>query len=207
MDEAFRLSYSHTLQTPSPDPLAFIADLEPVMPKPVTVLTIADAVAYELIRRSRTLNETDALRTATVIVHESLELGYDPLLVLAVIYVESYFDNYAISPVGAEGLMQIMPATGQWLAEQMGLGYTLAHTFDPTRNVRLGIRYLVRLENQFKGNTAFALTAYNRGPSATKYILRHHNGRLPKNIRDAYASKVLLRYRALRVLYGSLPIT
>lgn len=204
---ALRLRRPAVLQTPPPDPVAFVAELEPVMPKPVALLTVGDAVAHELLLQSHSLSEADALRTASVLVSESLAVGYDPLMVLALIYVESYFDHFAISPVGAEGLMQIMPETGQWMAQQMGLERTLGHTFDPTLNVRLGTRYLAQLQRQFGGNLECALTAYNRGPAATSYILHHYDGHLPEDIRDAYSTKVLKRYHELRAAYGALPVS
>ncbi len=204
---ALKLHRPVALQTTPPDPVRFLNELELVMPRPTVNLTVGDAVAQELIRQSHTLSEQDALRTAQAVVEESVAVGYDPLLVLALIYVESYYDHFAVSPVGAEGLMQIMPPTGEFMAAQMGLERTQGHTFDPVLNVRLGTRYLAQLQRQFGGSVELALTAYNRGPSNTYYLLRQFGGHLPESVRDVYAGKVLRRYSELRAAYGALPVT
>ena len=206
MAGALRLRRPAALLTTPADPVAFLSELDLVMPKPMALLTVGDAVAQELMLQSHSLSEQDALRTASVLVSESIAVGYDPLLVLALIYVESDYDHFATSPVGAEGLMQIMPETGEWMARQMGLERNQGHTFDPVLNVRLGTRYLAQLQHQFGGNLESALTAYNRGPNATFYIL-HQYGHLPDDIRDFYATKVLKRYHDLRAAYGSLPLS
>jgi soluble lytic murein transglycosylase-like protein len=202
---AFRLRRPAVLQTTPPDPVRFLNELELVMPKPTVPLTVGDAVAQELMFQSHSLSERDALRTANALVEESSAVGYDPLLVLALIYVESDYNHFAISPVGAEGLMQIMPDTGEWMARQMGLERNQGHTFDPVLNVRLGTRYLAQLQRQFGGSLELALTAYNRGPSNTRYLLRRF-GRLPDSVHEVYAGKVLKRYRDLRASYGALPL-
>jgi soluble lytic murein transglycosylase len=204
---ALRLRHPAVLQTTPSDPVHFLSQLELVMPKPVLPLSVGDAVAKELMSQSRTLSEQDALRTAQALVEESMAVGYDPLLVLALIYVESYYDHFAVSPVGAEGLMQIMPPTGEFMAAQMGLERTQGHTFDPVLNVRLGTRYLALLRRQFGGSVELALTAYNRGPSNTYFLLRQFGGHLPEAVRDVYAGKVLRRYGELRAAYGALPVT
>ncbi len=202
----FGLGRFDALQTPPPDPVRFFADLELVMPKPTVPLTVGDVIASELMRESRFLSERDVLRTAQVVVEESLAVGYDPLLVLALIYVESDCDRFATSPVGAEGLMQIMPETGEWMARRMGLERKDGHTFDPILNVRLGTRYLAELQRQFGGDLTLALTAYNRGPANTRFILERY-GHLPEHVVEFYATKVIRRYQGLRGAYGSLPIS
>jgi hypothetical protein len=80
----------------------------------------------------------------------------EPRLVKAVMGVESRFNPKAVSPVGAAGLMQLMPATA------MDLGLTEEQRFDPDKNVEAGSRYLKQLENEF-GDKKVALAAYNWG--------------------------------------------
>lgn len=186
------------------DPDAFARSLELVMPRPVVLLTREDAVARELLTRSKTLTQSDALRTAHALCDEARRLNYDPLMFLAVIHVESRYDHFALSPVGAEGLMQLMPDTASWMASRGNLERKEGNTFDPVLNVRLGVRYLVQLDRQFHG-MEHALTAYNRGPGATMSIL-HNHGKLPTQIRDFYATKVLSHYKALKGQYGHLPL-
>lgn len=182
------------------DPRAFAAGLDVILPPPVVIRSRGDAVARELLNYARSLPSHDVMRTAQRMTEEAAAAGFDPLLFVAVIYVESYFDHLAISAVGAEGLMQLMPATAEWMAERVSLEWPDSHSFDPTLNVTLGIRYFDFLYGRF-GRLEDALTAYNRGPAATRYILSTY-GRLPHEIHDFYAGKVLDRYRGLLARYG-----
>ncbi len=86
--------------------------------------------------------------------------GLDPRLVLAVISAESAFDRTAVSPKGAQGLMQLMPDT----ASRFGV----ADAFDPQQNLRGGMTYLAWLLEQFAGDLHHALAAYNAGEKAVE---------------------------------------
>ena len=83
----------------------------------------------------------------------------DPLLVHSVIQVESNYNPYAVSPKGAQGLMQLMPPTAR------GLGVT--DSFDPRQNIEAGVRYLKYLQDMYKDDR-LALAAYNAGPAAVQ---------------------------------------
>ncbi len=85
--------------------------------------------------------------------------GLDAALVLAVIRVESAFDHAAESPAGAQGAMQVMPAT----QEELGL----LDPFDPRANVYAGAQYLMHLIHSF-GSVELALAAYNAGPASVE---------------------------------------
>jgi soluble lytic murein transglycosylase-like protein len=198
----FRLRQAQVL-SPDRDPIEFLSAFDRVPPRPVVVLNRDDAVAFELLRLTRTMAETDVLRTAKALCEEAGALGWDPLLFVAVIHIESFYDPYAVSPKGAEGLMQLMPHTAAWMAERLSLDRSDGHSFDPELNVRLGTRYLAMLAREF-GHMDRALTAYNRGPRATRHLLASH-GELPRDIRDFYASKVLRHYQQLRYKYANLP--
>jgi peptidoglycan lytic transglycosylase len=105
-------------------------------------------------------------RTAEAVVRESERNHIDVHLVLAVMHTESGFYNFARSPVGALGLMQIMPATGEMLAAEAGLDWSGPDAlFAPELNVRLGTRYLAILHARY-GTWQKALAAYNWGPAA-----------------------------------------
>ena len=114
-------------------------------------------------------DELDAL--AQTIVAEARRHELDSALVMAVMHVESRFNSFAVSPVGALGIMQIMPATGEELARKHGVRWMGQQTlFDPHVNVRLGVAYLKQLAVRYD-SVQVALAAYNWGPG-------HIDGRL-----------------------------
>ena len=79
---------------------------------------------------------------------------------------ESEFDPEVISPVGARGLMQLMPKTAKEMADKTGIVYSKDRLLsDPTYNVKLGIAYLDELSDRFDGNIILVSAAYNAGPT------------------------------------------
>jgi len=109
--------------------------------------------------------------------------GLDPELVRAVVAVESAFRPEAVSPKGAQGLMQLMPRT----AESLGVG----NAFDPAQNLDGGARLLGQLLTEYGGDITRALAAYNAGEGA----VRRHGGVPPYRETRAYVKKVLERYQ------------
>ena len=96
----------------------------------------------------------------------------DPALVAAVILVESKFNQSAASHRGASGLMQIMPDTGKWIAEEMGIkNFTPDQLNDVQTNIRMGTWYLAYLLKEYDGNTVLALAAYNAGRGHVDAVL------------------------------------
>ena len=92
------------------------------------------------------------------------ETKIDPALAASVILVESKFDERASSQPGAHGLMQVMPDTAQWIADEMGMtDYTPDKLSDVRTNIRLGTWYLAYLLKEYDGNQILALAAYNAG--------------------------------------------
>jgi soluble lytic murein transglycosylase len=103
---------------------------------------------------------------ATFINEESHRYGFNPELIMAVIFTESSFYNWSRSPKGAVGLMQIIPTTGKTLAETNNIvWHEKDPLLDPFINIKLGIHYLWELYLKF-GDLSIALTAYNYGPTA-----------------------------------------
>src|SRR5262245_50354847 len=117
-----------------------------------------------------------------MIVRTAREHGIHPDLAYAVAAVESSFDPQARSPKGALGLMQLMPET----AERFGV----QNPFDPSDNVRGGVRYLRYLLELFSGDVHLALAAYNAGENAVLAL-----GRVPPYQETrSYVAKVIRRF-------------
>ncbi len=95
----------------------------------------------------------------------SSRYNLDPLFTLSVIRQESLFEPDAGSYAGAQGLMQIMPATGEGIARQIGIpNYNVNMLLDPDINIRMGTYYLKQQLNNFSQNEIYCLGAYNGGP-------------------------------------------
>jgi len=114
----------------------------------------------------------------------SMRNGMDHRLVQAVIQVESNFQADAVSPAGAQGIMQIMPQT------QKDLG--LSSPFDYRLNIEAGVRYLRMQYDRFR-RLDLALAAYNAGPEAVE----KYGGIPPYAETRNYVHKVLSLYRRL----------
>ena len=108
--------------------------------------------------------------------------GIDPRIAFSLVNVESEFFHKAVSPVGALGLTQVMPATGR----MMQPGLERADLFDPETNLRLGFRFLREMISRYNGDVDLALHAYNRGPTVVDRILK--TGGDPAN---GYAAAIL----------------
>ncbi len=117
----------------------------------------------------------------------------DPLLIKAIIKTESNFNPRALSPHGAQGLMQLMPETARDLQ--------VDDPFDPYQNIYAGTRYFRRLLETYRGDIRLSLAAYNAGPGRVRPF--GSLPRIPETRR--YVRKVLRHYRAYR--RNSLPET
>lgn len=149
------------------------------------------AVIAQLAPLARQMGEAERTTLASALVAASREHGLPPAFVLAVIEVESRFDPYAVSPVGALGLMQVLPSTGAPVARRLGIAWRGPQTlFDPDANVRIGVAYLRELIDRYS-NVRAALAAYNWGPTEIDSRLRTGTV-LPatyvERVLDAYSS-------------------
>jgi len=123
-------------------------------------------------------------------VAEAARIGrLDPALLHAVIEVESAYDPQAVSPRGALGLMQLMPATAA--------RYGVRNPFDIAENLAAGAAHLRSLIDRFSGDTALALAAYNAGSGA---VLAHGRRIPPFAETRRYVPAVLQRYDVLRAM-------
>jgi soluble lytic murein transglycosylase-like protein len=112
----------------------------------------------------------------------ALEENIAPKVAFGLVKAESSFRTAAVSPVGAVGLTQVMPATARWLVP----GTTRRDLMNTDTNLRIGFKYLRQLIDQYDGDTKLALTAYNRGPGTVARLMSR--GADPDN---GYADKVL----------------
>ncbi len=136
--------------------------------------------------------------------------GVDPYLVLAVMREESGFSPTAVSPSDARGLMQLLPSTARWIAEEkLRIPYREADLFSPDYNIRLGTWYLRHLLDQFDGDLAWAVAAYNGGPGNLRRWTAGgvaSPADLPSFLRFTetreYLAKVLNSWLIYRWLYG-----
>jgi len=104
--------------------------------------------------------DTDPSRFDAIIEEASALYGVNSALVKAVIQAESRFNPLAISPVGAKGLMQLMPVIAR--------EYGALDPLDAKQNVFAGVKYLSDLLDRYNGNVSMALAGYNAGPTAVK---------------------------------------
>ncbi len=130
--------------------------------------------------------------------------GVDPYLIAAIIREESQYDEKAISRVGAIGLMQVMPATANNVAQRVGLpAVGREDLFDQETNIRIGVRYVEQLLEQFSGNLVYTIASYNAGPIAVENWITQHRGQsqdefvelIPYQETRQYVKRVLRSYR------------
>lgn len=148
---------------------------------------------HNILTKYRTgLNPYQMRQTARVIHQEGKKYGFDPMLLVAIIKTESTFYNWAVSSVGARGLMQLMPRTAKQIASETNLNWEGKNTlYDPLKNVKMGIYYLDKMEEKF-GNLQLALEAYNNGPRRLNNFL--NKGFLPTR----YSNKVFGFYKRIK---------
>ncbi|WP_375260960.1 lytic transglycosylase domain-containing protein, partial [Palleronia sp.] len=133
-------------------------------------------------------------RYGPTLLAESVGTSVSPALALAVIAVESAGRVSAISGAGAEGLMQLMPATAA--------RFDVADSLDPQQNIRGGISYLDWLMTRFHGDPILALAGYNAGEGAVE----RHGGVPPFAETRDYVPKVLAAFAVARGLCATPPV-
>jgi len=144
---------------------------------PTDVYKVAGAPSYVTTRATAVASGNDPFER--LIREHAQRLSLRPELVRAVIQVESGFNPRALSPKGAMGLMQLMPATARSLG--------VSNPWDPAQNIRGGTDYLRQLLDQYEGSEELALAAYNAGAGA----VAKYGGQVPpyRETRD-YVRKV-----------------
>ena len=159
-----------------------------IAPAAAQVETVRRADGSVLIRgrgqpRSNARLKDPAQELLEKIDHHAREAGLEPKLVQSLIQAESAFDRYAVSRKGAQGLMQLMPAT----ARQLGV----KDPFDIDQNLEGGTRYLRQMIDRYDGDLVLTLAAYNAGPEA----VARYEGVPPYRETRNYIRHVLNLYR------------
>ncbi|MBA3357683.1 MAG: lytic transglycosylase domain-containing protein [Pyrinomonadaceae bacterium] len=128
--------------------------------------------------------------------HSGAKHGVDPYLIFCVMEQESHFNIHALSPKGAQGLMQLMPGTGA--------RFGVRRPFDPAQNIAGGTRFLKQLLQRFNGRVDLVLASYNAGEGAVAKF----GGRVPpyRETRN-YVKRVGYRYRQVKSSVRSVPPT
>jgi soluble lytic murein transglycosylase-like protein len=135
---------------------------------------ISEAVRAEFFR--------EEIPYGHLIYEKSQKYDVDPALVAAVIEQESRFRPRAKSPVGARGLMQLMPRTGRWMGAR--------NLYDPEQNIDAGVKYIAYLDKRFKGDLKKIVAAYNGGEGN---VMRYR-GIPPFRETRQYVKKVMKNY-------------
>ena len=137
------------------------------------------------------------------------EFSLDPAYVASVVLAESSFDAEAVSSVGAIGLMQIMPATGEWIAGKLDDVFDVERLYEPSVNLRYGCWYLRFLLDRYDGDMRTASTAYHQGQGRVDDWLQDpqysQDGRtltaISSAVTDTYVNRIMESYEHYKELY------
>lgn len=170
----------------------------------VLLIILMHGRAPKELPRSYPMKYTDLIRSNAAM------QGIEPAQVAAVILAESGYDPNAVSSVNAQGLMQIMPDTGKWLAGKFDEEYVEGCLFDPATNIRYGCWYLGYLMRRYDGDLTCATAAYHSGQGTVDGWLADpafsSDGKSLIDIKGknakTYVSRVLEYYEEYQELYG-----
>ncbi len=143
------------------------------------------------IYKNNNFTEFELKQITKLILNNSKKYKLEPELILAIISVESSFNRHAVSPVGALGLMQLMPGTYIEVAKHLGLDYKKKdNIYEITNNINSGTYYLAKLNKKYKNNIRLAILAYNWGPGNIDRFIRNS-----KAVPKSYYNKVMAYYK------------
>jgi len=142
----------------------------------------------------------------------SRRYGLDPYFIAAIIREESQFRAEALSPAGARGVMQVMPATGEWIAQIIRTpGFDRGKLFDSDTAINLGAWYVGHLMKRFNNDPLLTAAAYNAGPEAVSAWLLKNGAAtekdefvefIPFSETRGYVKKVLRNYAEYKRIYA-----
>lgn len=136
--------------------------------------------------------------------------GLEPAYVAAVVLAESSYRADAVSSVNAQGLMQILPSTGEWLSGKFDEEYVEGCLFDPETNLRYGCWYLGWLMDRYDGEMSCASSAYHQGQGTVDGWLQNpeysRDGKtltkIPSDATRTYVERILKYYEKYEEIYG-----
>jgi soluble lytic murein transglycosylase-like protein len=171
---------------------AKVPSTEAEKPKPKELVKI-----YSIVKSHRPdVSEAEAWSVSEAVLEQSSKHSFDPMLVLALIRVESGFQYAAVSPSGARGIMQLLPDVAKAVLEEISPArdaqsrqFKPEYLDDPILNIKLGVYYLHGLKKTFH-NLNLALIAYNSGPTEIRNRLENKIA-----LSDEYISAVLNAYQ------------
>ena len=179
----------------------------------ILVLVLALIGIILMISSEETTKETVVLypmEYTDLILENSARFGLDPAHVASIILAESSYNPQAVSGVNAQGLMQIMPDTGAWIAGKFDESYVEGCLFDPATNIRYGCWYLGFLSDRYGGDKTCITAAYHSGQGTVDKWLKNpeysQDGRTLSVIAgtnaDTYVNRVLKYYEKYAELYN-----
>lgn len=166
--------------------------------------------AWALIHRGGApLFDRYPMRYEAEIRQAAAEFSLDPAYVASVALAESSFDAEAVSSVGAIGLMQIMPSTGEWIAGKLDEAFDAQRLYEPSVNLRYGCWYLRFLLDRYDGDMRTASTAYHQGQGRVDEWLQDpeysEDGKtlsvISSNVTDTYVNRIMENYAHYQELY------
>lgn len=166
--------------------------------------------AWALIHRGGApLFDRYPMRYEAEIRQAAAEFSLDPAYVASVALAESSFDAEAVSSVGAIGLMQIMPSTGEWIAGKLDEAFDAQRLYEPSVNLRYGCWYLRFLLDRYDGDMRTASTAYHQGQGRVDEWLQNpeysEDGKtlsvISSSVTDTYVNRIMENYAHYQELY------
>lgn len=162
------------------------------------------------MQRPETTVQLYPMEYESLIRSNAAENDLDPALPAAVILAESSYVPDAVSPANAQGLMQLLPSTAEWVAEKCDEAYQEGSLFDPNTNIQYGCWYLGYLIRRFNGNLTCAIAAYHAGQGTVDGWLANPEyspdgtvlQKIPSDATDTYVKRVLKYYEKYKELYA-----
>ena len=137
--------------------------------------------------------------------------GLEPAYVASVILAESSYRPDAVSSVNAQGLMQLMPDTAEWIAGKFDESYVEGSLFNPETNIKYGCWYLGFLMQRYNGDMTCASSAYHQGQGTVDKWLQDPElsadgatlAKIPSQATDTYVKRILKYYERYVELYAA----